>query len=104
MVDHVLKSKIGDQLSEHDRHRLVDLLKSSADIFSKDSYDLGKTSILKHKIDTGDSQPIRQPPYRKSYKEREVMQNEVSKLLDNGLIRESTSPWGAPVVLVRKRD
>ncbi|RWS18754.1 Retrovirus-related Pol polyprotein from transposon 17.6-like protein, partial [Leptotrombidium deliense] len=102
--DHVLKSNIGEQLTEEQKERLIHLLRKSSDIFSKSSFDLGKTNVLKHSIDTGNNEPIRQTPYRKSYKEREELRKEVDKLLQHNLIRESTSPWGAPVVLVRKRD
>ena len=35
---------------------------------------------------------------------KEVVQWEVSKMLENGVIRRSTSPWSSPIVLVQKRD
>ncbi|RWS24175.1 hypothetical protein B4U80_13260, partial [Leptotrombidium deliense] len=88
--DHLFKSNLGDQLSTEERKKLIGLMQNFSDIFSKSSFDLGKTTVLKHSIDTGTHDPIRQAPYRKSYKEREELRKEVNKLLEHNLIREST--------------
>lgn len=59
---------------------------------------------MKHTIHTGDHHPIRQKPYRVLYSKREVLQEEIQKILDQGVIRPSSSPWAAPIVLVNKKD
>ena len=48
--------------------------------------------------------PIYQHPYRKSQYERQLIQEEVDKMLQAGIIRPSRSPWSSPVLLVRKKD
>ena len=57
-----------------------------------------------HRINTGDAQPIRQPPHRLPL----VKQAEVNALLEDmkskGVTEESDSPWLSPVVLVWKKD
>ncbi len=60
--------------------------------------------ILKNAIDTGTHRPIHTPPYRKSNKDQETLRKETDKLLKNGIIEHSTSPWSSPVVLVKKKD
>ncbi|CAF4021322.1 unnamed protein product [Rotaria sp. Silwood2] len=60
--------------------------------------------ILKNAIDTGTHRPIHTPPYRKSNKDQETLRKETEKLLKNGIIEHSTSPWSSPVVLVKKKD
>ncbi|UYV69417.1 K02A2.6-like, partial [Cordylochernes scorpioides] len=60
--------------------------------------------ITKHKIETGNHQPIKHRPYRVSPTERQAIQTEVDKMLDAGIIRHSESPWSSPVILVKKKD
>ncbi|CAF1518057.1 unnamed protein product [Rotaria sp. Silwood1] len=60
--------------------------------------------ILKNAIDTGTQRPVHTPPYRKSNKDQETLRKETEKLLKNGLIERSTSPWSSPVILVKKKD
>lgn len=63
---------------------------------------LGHTTLLKHKIDTGDSEPIKSRHYPVSPKVQALMYEEVDRMLKLGVIEESESPWNSPVVLVRK--
>ena len=65
--------------------------------------ELGHTNLYVHKIDTGDSSPITQAPYRQSEQKREITRVQVEELLRDGIIRESFSPWSSPVVLVSKK-
>ena len=58
----------------------------------------------KHTIDTADNKPIKQMPYRVSFKERQTIQSQVKEMLANDIIKPSRSPWASPVVLVRKKD
>ncbi|CAF4446300.1 unnamed protein product, partial [Rotaria sp. Silwood2] len=71
-------------------------------------FDIRKPSkidiVLKNAIDTGTHRPIHTPPYRKSNKDQEILRKETEKLLKNGIIEHSTSPWSSPVVLVKKKD
>ncbi|CAF4068596.1 unnamed protein product, partial [Rotaria sordida] len=60
--------------------------------------------VLKNAIDTGSHRPVHTPPYRKSNKDQEILRKETEKLLKNGIIEHSTSPWSSPVVLVKKKD
>ena len=51
-----------------------------------------------------DTQPISIPPYRMAPAELKELKEQLKDLLDKGFIRPSTSPWGAPVLFVRKKD
>ena len=62
------------------------------------------TRVATHKIDTGDSLPIRSSPHRIPQKLEEEVNREIEKMLEMGIIRPSTSPWAAPVVIVPKPD
>lgn len=48
--------------------------------------------------------PVNRAPFRMSPAELDELRRQLKELLDLGLIRPSTSPWGAPVLLVRKKD
>lgn len=48
--------------------------------------------------------PISKTPYRIPTNELEEIKNWIKELLDKEYIRSSSSPWGAPVLLVEKKD
>ena len=50
------------------------------------------------------TQPISIPPYRMAPAELKELKDQLKDLLDKGFIRPSASPWGAPVLFVRKKD
>ncbi|GFW15828.1 CCHC-type domain-containing protein [Trichonephila clavipes] len=52
---------------------------------------------------TGDHAPINQRAYRVSPTERRIIHEEVQKMLDEGIVQPSESPWSSPIVLVRKK-
>ncbi|XP_035223898.1 uncharacterized protein LOC118196545 [Stegodyphus dumicola] len=63
-----------------------------------------RCNSVKHKIDTSDSAPIKQRPYRVSATERRVIADEVQRMLKEDVIQPSDSPWSSPVVLVKKKN
>ena len=48
--------------------------------------------------------PISMTPHRMTPVELQELKVQLQELLDKGFIRPSTSPWGAPVLLVKKKD
>ncbi|TYK03797.1 pol protein [Cucumis melo var. makuwa] len=48
--------------------------------------------------------PISRAPYRMAPTELKEMKVQLQELLDKGFIRPSVSPWGAPVLFVKKKD
>ena len=43
-------------------------------------------------------------PYRMAPTELKELKSQLQELLDKGFIRPSVSPWGAPVLFVKKKD
>lgn len=102
--DAPLGVSIAPNLSVSERAKLIALLAEFQDCFSTSS-GVRQTTIAKHRIITDDAaHPVRQSPYRVSFKEREVIQNQVQEMLADDIIQPSHSPWAAPVVLVKKKD
>jgi transposase InsO family protein len=48
--------------------------------------------------------PVSKAPYRMAPSELAILKEELQEILDKGFIRPSASPWGAPVLLVGKKD
>ncbi|XP_050227663.1 uncharacterized protein LOC126677201 [Mercurialis annua] len=50
------------------------------------------------------TKPISIPPYRMAPAELKELKDQLEELLSCGFIRPSVSPWGAPVLFVKKKD
>ena len=68
------------------------------DVFRDQS---GFTRKAEHHIRTGD---VAHHPYRIPVAWQPAVRDDVKQMLDSGMIEHSDSPWGAPVVCVRKTD
>ena len=50
------------------------------------------------------AEPISKAPYRMAPLELQELKEQLQELLDRSVIRPSVSPWGAPVLFVKKKD
>ncbi|GJZ80413.1 hypothetical protein Tco_0645407 [Tanacetum coccineum] len=48
--------------------------------------------------------PVAKSPYRLAPSEMEELSGQLKEIQDKGFIRPSSSPWGAPVLFVKKKD
>ncbi|GJS19392.1 retrotransposon protein, putative, ty3-gypsy subclass [Tanacetum coccineum] len=48
--------------------------------------------------------PVAKPPYHLAPSELEELSGQLKELQDKGFLRPSSSPWGAPVLFVKKKD
>ena len=87
------------KLSRTERAKLAQVVGNYSDVFVGPDGKLGHTDLVQHEIETGDAKPIRLP-----VTQRENAEEEINKMLDQGIIELSNSPWAAPIVLVRKKD
>ena len=104
--DHLadLLARSSESLNQDQQWELASLLHEFGDVFASSSSDLGRSNVVKHQIKTGETRPIRQRPRRLPVNQRPVAEQEVEKMLKQGVIESSSSPWASPVVLVRKKD
>ncbi|GFX03002.1 CCHC-type domain-containing protein [Trichonephila clavipes] len=91
------------ELSDEQRNKLSELLRKFSGLFTKTDKSTAAKTNVKHRIFTGDHAPINQRAYRVSPTERRIIHEEVQKMLDEGIVQPSESPWSSPVVLVRKK-
>ena len=83
---------------------LEQLLTENKEAFADDERQIGMTPLIIMSVDTGDHPPIAKRPYTLSMKHYGWVKEELDKLLEAGIIRESHSSWSAPVVIVPKAD
>ena len=63
---------------------------------------VGHTTLVEHRIKTGDSPPIKQSPRRVPPHLEAEVRKEIQDLIDKGIIEECDGAWASPVVCVRK--
>ena len=83
------------ELDGKDRVRLAKFLNDYRDCISLNFRELGKTSAAEMKIELKDDEPVYHKPYRLSKSDREKVLELVANLENNGIVRESTSPYGS---------
>ncbi|TWW73497.1 Retrovirus-related Pol polyprotein from transposon 412 [Takifugu flavidus] len=91
-------------LPVEDQGKVQSLLRQYASVFSSHEGDLGCTSLISHDIPLLDDVPVRQCHRRIPPSEYEVVKEHINQLLEAQIIRESSSPYGSPIVLVKKKD
>ena len=92
------------ELNESEQTQLLQLLWKYRGVFSVDDNDLGTTNIIKHKIVPKSNKVVYRRQYRHSEEQHRQIDEEVQKLLDAGVIRESMSPYNSPVLMVPKAE
>jgi hypothetical protein len=81
------------------------VVKEFPDVFPKELPGLPPVREVEVSIDIlPGTTPIAQAPYRMAPAEFAELKIQLQELLDKGFIRPSISPWGAPVLFVKKKD
>ncbi|CAF4630157.1 unnamed protein product, partial [Didymodactylos carnosus] len=91
-LDNVLQELVMHINDKHHRNDFLNILRQNKRLFDTSKMTRAKTKIH-HTINTGDHPPTSVRPYYKTVQQRKEMQQEVGKLLDQGIIRPSNSPW-----------
>ena len=99
---HYLYRQTIEGLNKEQGQQVARLLIKYSDIFSKNDADLGRTGIIKHKIPTGQTQPIKQPPRRVPVNMNDEVDTQIQNMLDKYVIKPSKCPWASSIVLIKK--
>ena len=92
---------INPELSQKQQDEVKHLLNEFREIFS----DVPKvTHLAEHKVELTQSEPIKCKQYPIPYKMQEVVEKEVDKMLEMGIIERSEASYASPLVLVKKPD
>jgi hypothetical protein len=76
-----------------------------ADVFPEEFPGMSPEREFQFTIDLkSGTEPIEKTPYRMSTPELQELRMQLKYLMDLGLIRPNVSPWGAPIIFIRKKD
>lgn len=93
------KFRVGNHLPAEQQQQMLNLLNEYPDVFTNR---LGCTHLLKHNIELTDETPCAQHAYRIADSLRKPVEDEIRRMLQAGVIRESISEYSAPMVPVLK--
>ncbi|XP_070045893.1 uncharacterized protein [Nicotiana tomentosiformis] len=83
----------------------VPVVREFSDVFLEDLPGLPPVREIDFGIDLPhDTQPISIPPYRMATTDLKELKQQLHDLLYKGFIRPSISPWGVPILFVKKKD
>ncbi|GJY65239.1 putative reverse transcriptase domain-containing protein [Tanacetum coccineum] len=101
---HITEKKTEDKLEEK-RLEGVPVVRDFPIVFPEDLPGVPPTGQVEFQIDlVPGAAPVARAPYRLAPSEMKELSDQLQELSDKGFIRISSSPWGAPVLFVRKKD
>lgn len=102
-VDEVISRLRTDHLNPEERANLIQLCSRYSDIFYIDGEPLTFNNRIKHSIRTSDEMPIYTKSYRYPFVHRDEVRDQITKMLEQGIIRPSDSAWSSPIWIVPKK-
>ncbi|GJW97600.1 putative reverse transcriptase domain-containing protein [Tanacetum coccineum] len=98
-------TKETEDKSEKKQLEDVPIVRDFPDVFPKDLSGLPLTRQVEFQIDLiPGAAPVARAPYRLAPSKIKDLSEQLKELSDKGFIRPSSSPWGAPVLFVKKKD
>ena len=90
-------------LSKSQVNQIKKIVDQYINCFASDKYDVGKIKSGEAHIRLAVDKYVAQRPYKCSAADKKEIETQVRKLLDAGLVSESTSPFASPVTMVNKK-
>nr|GFC67736.1 putative reverse transcriptase domain-containing protein [Tanacetum cinerariifolium] len=101
---HITTKEVEDK-SKEKRIKDVPIVRDFSEVFPKDLPGLPPIRPVEFQIDlVPGAAPVARAPYRLAPSEMKELVEQLKELSDKGFIRPSSSPWGAPVLFVKKKD
>jgi hypothetical protein len=107
LIEEILSvNNINKHQDDDDDDDTKEILKEFKDVFPNDlPKGLPPKRHVDHKIELlPEATPPSKATYRLSFKELDELKKQLQELLEKGHIQPSKSPYGAPVIFVRKKD
>ncbi|GKA09547.1 putative reverse transcriptase domain-containing protein [Tanacetum coccineum] len=101
---HITTKEAKDK-SEGKRLEDVPIVRDFPEVFPEDLPGIPPARQVEFQIDLVPGvAPVARAPYRLAPSEMKELAEQLQELSDKGFIRPSSSPWGAPVLFVKKKD
>jgi len=86
-IDHIqpILQSLPKELSDEQKEKATEFIRSYADLFSKTEFDIGRTPLVQHVIDTGHHRPFKQQLRRHPLTQLSVIDEHVEKMLANDI-------------------
>nr|GEW92473.1 putative reverse transcriptase domain-containing protein [Tanacetum cinerariifolium] len=98
-------AQVTGTMSKEKRVEDVPIICDFPEVFPKDLPRLLPPRQVKFRIDLiPGATPVARVPYRLAPSELKELSEQLKELFEKGFIRPSSSPWGAPVLFVKKKD
>ncbi|GJT11645.1 putative reverse transcriptase domain-containing protein [Tanacetum coccineum] len=98
-------AKVTEQESKEKRLEDVPVIRDFPEVFPDELPGLPPPRQFEFRIDLiPGAAPVARAPYRLAPSEMKELSKQLQELLEKGFIRPSSSPWGAPVLFVIKKD
>nr|GFA25132.1 putative reverse transcriptase domain-containing protein [Tanacetum cinerariifolium] len=101
---HITTKEVEDK-SKEKRLEDVPVVRDFPEVFPEDLPGLPLIRPVEFQIDlVPGAAPVARAPYRLAPSEMKDLAEQLKELSDKGFVRPSSSPWGAPVLFVKKKD
>ncbi|GJW49707.1 putative reverse transcriptase domain-containing protein [Tanacetum coccineum] len=101
----VFVAQVMEKKSDEKRLEDIPVVREFPKVFPEDLPGLPPVRQVEFQIDLiPGAAPVARAPYRLAPLEMQELSDQLQELADRGFIRPSTSPWGAPVLFVKKKD
>ncbi|GKD28114.1 putative reverse transcriptase domain-containing protein [Tanacetum coccineum] len=100
-----ISTKKEEDKSEGKQIKDVQIIRDFPKVFPEDLPGLPSARPVEFQIDLiPGATPVARAPYRLALSKMKELSEQLQELSDKGFIRPSSSPWGAPVLFVKKKD
>nr|GFA05897.1 putative reverse transcriptase domain-containing protein [Tanacetum cinerariifolium] len=101
----IIRAKVIEKKSDEKRLENIHVVREFPDVFQEELSGLPPVRQVEFQIDLIlRATPVACAPYRLAPSEMQELSNQFQELADRGFIHPSTSPWGAPILFVKKKD
>ncbi|GJV17950.1 putative reverse transcriptase domain-containing protein [Tanacetum coccineum] len=101
---HITTKKVEDKSKEKQLEH-VPIVQDFSEVFPEDLPGIPPTQQVEFQIDLiPGAALVARAPYRLAPSERKELSDQLQEISNKGFIRPSSSPWGAPVLFVNKKD
>lgn len=103
-ISKLIQSLRFDHLNDEEKKNLIPLIEEFNDVFSLPDEKLDAANFEPFEIELSDPKPVNIKQFRLPEFQKKIVNKQVSEMLNEGIIRESTSPFNTPMFVIRKKN